>query len=423
MEDIENLKKELSACVKCGACQSACPVFLQLKREHGVARGKFALFQSLINGEIEVTERFAEAISQCILCLSCKETCAAKIEVEHLIPLARHEVLKKMGIPIKKKIALSILSSKDTQKKFLFSLLRILDPLFLKKIPESSGLYYRFSFFLERGRFIPNLVRKPFSEKYRQPVQGNTKKPKVFFFPGCMINFIYPNIGESVVDILKKMNCTIIFPEEKNCCGFPAFASGDILTSKEVAEANLNEFLKTQFDAIVLACATCGTAFKKIYDYHFKNQNDEKHSGWNEIKKKIFDISEFISEFEREDFSKALSKPKDQQKVTYHDPCHLKKSQGIYLQPREIIANIAGLNFAEMEEASSCCGFGGIFSLENYKLSLEINDIKSAKVISSNSSNLLTSCPGCIMQLQGGLLRHGSGIKVSHWAEKIAGLF
>ena len=423
MENTESLKKELSSCVKCGACQSACPVFLQLKREHGVARGKFALIQSLIDGEIEVTERFAEVMSQCVLCLSCKETCAAKIEVEQLIPFARHEVLKNRGIPFKKKIALSILSSKETQKKIIFSLLRILDPLFLKKITESSGLYYRFSFFLERGRFIPGLVRKPFSDRYRQPLQGDTKKPKVFFFPGCMINFVYPNIGESAVGILKKMNCTIIFPKEKNCCGFPAFASGDIITSKELAEANLNGFLKTQFDAIVVACATCGTAFKKIYDYHFKNQNNEKFSRWNEIKKKIFDISEFIIEFGKQDLSRKLPISGNQQRVTYHDPCHLKKSQGIYLQPREIIANIAGLNFTEMEEASSCCGFGGTFSLENYRLSLEINDIKSERVISSNSSKVLTSCPGCIMQLQGGLLRHGSKIKVSHWIEEVAGLF
>ena len=423
MEDVENLKKELSACVKCGACQSVCPVFLELKREHGVARGKFALFESLVNGEIEVTERFAEVMSQCVLCFSCKETCAAGIEIERLIPLARHEVLKKMGIPIKKKIALSILSSKEVQKKFLFSLLRIIDPLFLKKIPESSGLYYRFSFFLERGRFIPNLARKPFSEIYKKPLQGNIKKPKVLFFSGCIINFVYPNIGKSVIDILKKMDFTVIFPKNNNCCGFPAFASGDIKTSKETAETNLDEFLKEEFDAIVVGCASCGTSFKKIYDYHFKDQDNEKFSRWNEIKKKIFDISEFIIEFDKQDLSRNLPGTGNQQRVTYHDPCHLKKSQGIYLQPREIIANIAGLNFIEMEEASSCCGFGGTFSLENYKLSLKINDIQSERIISSNPSKVLTSCPGCIMQLQGGLLRHGSKIKVSHWAEEIAGLF
>jgi len=417
MENTESLKKELSSCVKCGACQSACPVFLQLKREHGVARGKFALIQSLIDGEIEVTERFAEVMSQCVLCLSCKETCAAKIEVEQLIPFARHEVLKNRGIPFKKKIALSILSSKETQKKIIFSLLRILDPLFLKKITESSGLYYRFSFFLERGRFIPGLVRKPFSDRYRQPLQGDTKKPKVFFFPGCMINFVYPNIGESAVGILKKMNCTIIFPKEKNCCGFPAFASGDIVASKKLAEANLNEFSKTQFDAIVVACATCGTAFKKIYDYHFKNQNNEKFSRWNEIKKKIFDISEFIIEFGKQDLSRKLPISGNQQRVTYHDPCHLNRNQGIRHEPRELIALNRSVRFKEMRFPCSCCGLGGGVNYANYDLSIEITKRKAESVRDSGAQIVATACPGCIVQIRDGLHRYGVDAKVVHVVE------
>ena len=81
--------------------------------------------------------------------------------------------------------------------------------------------------------------------------------------------------------------------------------------------------------------------------------------------------------------------------------------------------NIYGIDFVEMEEASSCCGFGGTFSVENYEMSLKINDLKISRVIHSNAEKVLTGCPGCIMQLQGGLLHHGSKIKVSHWVEEV----
>ena len=391
---------------------------MQLKRESGVARGKLALFQSLVEGEIAVTDRLAETVSQCVLCLSCQETCAAQIPIEYLIPLARWEILKKMGVPFKKKAILKFLSSKSPLKRALYRGMKILEPLLLARIPESSGLYYRYSFLFDKGRFIPQLVKKPFLEKYKQPITGENKKLTVLFFPGCMVNFLYPQIGESVVNILNRMYCTVILPKEQNCCGFPALASGDMLTSLKLAQMNLKEFASHHFDAIVVACASCGTAFKKIYDLHFRN-SDEEYSKWNEIKKKIFDISEFLVEFDGKETKKYLFKSSKEGRVTYHDPCHLKKSQNIYTQPREIISNISGIDFVEMEEASSCCGFGGTFSVENYEMSLKINDLKISQVIHSNAEKVLTGCPGCIMQLQGGLLRHGSKIKVSHWVEEV----
>ena len=383
-----------------------------------MTRGKLALFQSLAEGEITVTDRFARAVSECVLCLSCRETCAAQIPIEYLIPLARQETLKKMGIPFKKKAALKFLSLKSPLKRALYLGMKVLEPLLLSRIPESSGLYFRYSFIFDKGQFIPQLVRKPFLEKYKQPILGTNKKPSVLFFPGCMVNFLYPSIGESVVNILKRMGCTVLLPKEQNCCGFPALASGDVLTSLKLANTNLNEFASHHFDAIVVACASCGTAFKRIYDLHFRN-SDEKYSKWTEIRKKIFDISEFILGFEGKETKKYLSKLVRRERVTYHDPCHLKKGQNIHTQPREVISNLSGIDLVEMEEPSSCCGFGGTFSLENYELSLKINDLKISRVIRSNTEKVLTGCPGCIMQLQGGLLRHGSKIKVSHWVEEV----
>jgi glycolate oxidase iron-sulfur subunit len=296
--------------------------------------------------------------------------------------------------------------------------MKILEPLLLARIPESSGLYYRYSFLFEKGRFIPQLVRKPFSERYRSPIPGEKRKPVVLFFTGCMINFLYPQIGESVIKILNAMDCNVLLPKEQNCCGFPALASGDILASRKLAEKNFEELSGHNFDAIVVACASCGTAFKKIYDLYFRN-SDKQYSKWEEIKKKIFDISEFVTEFGEGKINDSLLKSSEVEKVTYHDPCHLKKSQNIYIRPREIISSLQGIDFVEMDEASSCCGFGGTFSLENYELSLKINDLKTSRIIRSNAQKVLTGCPGCIMQLQGGLLRHGSKIKVFHWVEEV----
>jgi Fe-S oxidoreductase len=109
----------------------------------------------------------------------------------------------------------------------------------------------------------------------------------------------------------------------------------------------------------------------------------------------------------------------DGKKTTYHAPCHLCRGLGVTKAPRELMA-IGGLNYLPADEEDVCCGFGGTYSMKFPELSAELLKKKLANSEKTGAELLLTDCPGCIMQLRGGLEAKGSTLQVRHIAEALA---
>lgn len=412
------LKDALSTCVKCGACQAVCPVYDILKTERSVARGKIALIEALSKSELELSDSLYSALSQCILCTSCRETCSANVEIERIIAGAREIALNKRGMPPLKKAVLKILSAKTSSKNPAFKTAGLLQKLLLKKIPTTSGLLYRGIFLPGEEKLIPEIAEKPFHQRFENHDSDKAQSARsVMFFQGCTINYIYPHIGEAAVSIIRKGGFSPVVLPEQFCCGLPSYFSGDKETALSLATSNLELFSKYNLEYIVVACASCGAAFKNIYPILFE-KNLEMKSRWEKFKGRVIDISQFtdgpggkkLTELLNENNGKKL-------KVTYHDPCHLKKSQGVVNEPRKIIRMLPNITLVEMEGSSDCCGFGGTFSLENEKLSSEINRRKTGKIMATGADMVLTGCPGCIMQINRGLARAGGKQSVKHWVE------
>ena len=102
------------------------------------------------------------------------------------------------------------------------------------------------------------------------------------------------------------------------------------------------------------------------------------------------------------------------QKVTYHDPCHLNRSQGISSQPRKILKDLPGVSLVEMRDPGRCCGGGGSFSFYNYDLSKQISRQKVEDIARTGASTVVTGCPGCMLQLKDQLGQKGSPVEVKH---------
>ena len=126
---------------------------------------------------------------------------------------------------------------------------------------------------------------------------------------------------------------------------------------------------------------------------------------------KVSDFSEFLA---KEGFQSQAVNPVT---VTYHDPCHLKWHQGIFSQPREILSAIEGVKYMEMEGADDCCGLGGAFSIAHRDISLAIQDKKMQNIKNSGAQIVVTSCPGCLIQLRDGVRRNNLPVKVMHISE------
>jgi L-lactate dehydrogenase complex protein LldE len=103
--------------------------------------------------------------------------------------------------------------------------------------------------------------------------------------------------------------------------------------------------------------------------------------------------------------------------LAYHPTCHLHRGIGVDRQPRLLLEAVQGAQIIELPEASDCCGFGGIFSVEHPELSAEFLKRKVKNLDQCGAPVLVTADAGCLMHIAGGLHRQGKPQKVLHIAE------
>jgi glycolate oxidase iron-sulfur subunit len=187
----------------------------------------------------------------------------------------------------------------------------------------------------------------------------------------------------------------------------PARGYGRLDLVREQAKHNIEVFEKTGVEIIATDCATCGSTLK---DY---GKLLEGESGWAEraaaFSARVRDVSEFLTEI-------PLEKPKGrvEARVTYHDPCHLRRAQKVWKQPRTLLALIDGLDFVELPEADWCCGSAGSQLITHYETSLKVMDRKLDNLISTGAQVVASGCPGCQMQLNTAVRRGGLDMRVVH---------
>ncbi|MGB9700860.1 MAG: (Fe-S)-binding protein [Thermodesulfobacteriota bacterium] len=408
----EIMLKEAEKCSRCGACVSHCPVFREVLQETYSSRGKVEVAKAILEGTISFSDYTEDLFSKCLLCLTCKANCPAGVDQSKVILGLRAQLAQKMGLPFSKKVAFKyLLKNRSRFEKVLkaFSYLQMFTP------PKGDGWLRHLPFFLSafgEGRLIPDLSAVPLRRQFPAIISPSpgAAKMRVGFFTGCFIDFVDPEIGRSLIRVLGRHGVEVIFPKEQTCCGIPVFMSGDLEDGLDLLKANLEAFAPYKLDAIVVACATCGTAFKESYKILVSGQSQEWIDRVNAFSSQVMDISEFLTQ----KIELGKSEEKIVQTVTYHDPCHLNRSQGITAQPRQILKNLPGVKLVEMREPQRCCGGGGSFSFYNYELSKQISQKKIKDIEATQASTVVTGCPGCMLQLKDQLTQQGLPVKVKH---------
>ena len=207
-----------------------------------------------------------------------------------------------------------------------------------------------------------------------------------------------------------------IFPKAKGAADLPAFGSGDEETPRSLARRNIEAFSGESLDRIVAPCASCAAMLKLDYSQLFP-ESDPFRAQALAFSEKVSDASQFLNKIiPRKTDDRPGTKPL---RVTYHDPCHLRRKLGIFKEPRELLKNSPGLEYVEMKDANRCCGQGGSFNILNYDLSLKILDRKSRAVEESGADVVATTCSGCMLQLMDGLHQAGSKKEVRHLVEMV----
>lgn len=416
MDALKRIEKEIKKCVKCGACRAHCPVFRELKREPAVARGKLSLAKALLDGSLELDDRTYLDMSRCLLCGSCVEKCANEVPVDVIVMAAREALARKRGLTSFHRAVGNVLRNRNLMKMGA-NVASILGPLFMEKVPATSGLRLKFPLpFIDKKRVFPPIAAKPFLERHPEIIPGEPDKPRVMFFVGCMTNFVYTGIGEAALALLRHLGCTVLIPRDQQCCGLPGMSGGDMATVRFLAEKNLEALERFQADYIVTACATCGSALHRFYPEIVGNRHPGLLQRLKAIAEKTVDAAVLMGELglrpEETGAGEAI-------RITYHDPCHL-RNRSITNQPRELLRSVPGVSLTEMEGSEKCCGMGGTFSVYHYDTSMKINAVKSEAIAKTGAEAVATGCPGCIMHLSDGLKQRGLQIRAIHTLELLA---
>jgi glycolate oxidase iron-sulfur subunit len=193
------------------------------------------------------------------------------------------------------------------------------------------------------------------------------------------------------------------FPEGVRCCGALHAHSGDLEEAERLREWNMEFYAKGDFDALVVDSAGCGAHLKDFYPG---------------LKGRVKDLTEWLADV-------GLPEPKREVKlrVTYQDACHMAHAQRIKKQPRDLIRMVPGIDFVEMRHAEICCGAAGLYSTLEPKSSMRILDQKLDDLLATRADVVVVANPGCQMQLESGLRRRGSDMRVEHVSELVAAAY
>ncbi len=400
---------------------AGCPTYGVARDETMVARGRLSLIGANIAGRLGMSETLDDTITSCIGCLTCEVNCPSGVKVGEIIFAAKAQMAENRGLGIIGRL----MSRAVVGQRWPLSIVMRLSSIPLKiydMFPENWPFTAVLPFVRkDKKRKLPDTGSRPLTSCYPEIVKTKCKEVKgaVAFFPGCVINFSTQDIGRATISVLNKLGYDVIIPEGQYCCGIPLLSLGDMETAKKVAIKNIELFSGYDVEAIIVSCATCGHTLKKEYPVllsHLMNGNSEKVRNFSG---KVTDIHEFVharnSAGENSDINNVASR--DRLRVTYHDPCHLKKGLGIYQSPRQILRSISDAEFVEMDEADACCGFGGIFSLNHYDLAADIGAKKAGSIKRSNAQVVATGCPGCKIHIEDSLNRAGMSVPVVHTVE------
>jgi len=410
MTDLKKYQEELSKCSKCGFCQAFCPVYAVTGREPEVARGRNAQLLAVLKGELSISE-IEPALSTCLLCRACVPSCFTGVKTDELVRAGRETFVnaKKGGI-VQEIVFNSILP----YPAGVAVLLKIV--FFFKRVGFAS-LANRLGVLPERLRIADSLmddVSKRFMRFRPSPQPStrpgiNTRGVKVAYFKSCGFNYLLPETGEATIKLIEGLGYEVVIPDN-NCCGLPPYAHGYTDAAKKLARKNIEAL--ERYEIILTECGSCSSFLKEYAE--LLSDDHEYAERAKIVSKRVVDSNEFIYKSLQKGQPQGTAHTYDHIKVTYHDPCHLSRYQGITKEPREIIKSIPGIEFVELPEADWCCGGAGTYSITNNDISMKILERKINNIKKTGADIVATSCPACMIQLSYGIKRAGLNIRVMH---------
>ncbi|WP_017798044.1 (Fe-S)-binding protein [Oceanobacillus kimchii] len=406
-------RDELENCMRCGFCLPVCPTYIQSGYDETQSpRGRIALMKGIVDGEIEPDEDIEQTLNECLGCRACEPACPAGVNYGQLLEEARDifNQNKQHSLPEKviRKTVFEGLFPHQNRMENMTSLLTFYQRSGLQKIARNIGFMKLFPETLATmEKVLPSTpTRKEMRSQASYYVHKSQPKARVAFFKGCLMDTMFREVNKATIELLQKVGCDIAVPDTQNCCGALHGHSGEKEKAKELAKKNIAAFEEVGADYIITNAGGCG-AF--LHDYgHLLHDDPEWSERAANFASKIKDITAILIDL---DFHLTpLQMP--EQVVTYQDSCHLRNVQKTFDEPRLLLQSIDGLHYEEMNDAARCCGSAGIYNIVHSELSMKHLDYKMEQVKDTAATTIVTTNPGCLLQMKLGIEREGLSDKM-----------
>ncbi len=408
-------------CIQCGACANVCPVY-QTVGGHVFGSIYISAIGIILAAFYEGLDKAREIARACIGCRSCTAVCPSKIDLEEIILHLRNQITEKYGMGMVKNIAFkSVMKNRGLFHNMVRAASKLQRPITSRQGDESSGRVIRHlpMHFMSKDftewRDLPSIAPTSFRDQFDKIEQKvDTPTCRVGFFVGCGADFVYPEVGVSLVKVLNRLGVEVVFPRGQNCCGIPALYAGDWETGKYLAKQGVAAFSEIEVDYVLSICPTCTMGVKR--DFVERLVDDPE---WSEkalrVSEKTMDASAFLENVLKA--SSQLDLPSEKGAVTYHDACHLKRGNNVWREPRALLA-AAGYHVEEMKNSDRCCGMGGTYSfLSHPQISRQITKDKLANIGKTGVKTVAMDCPGCMIMLKGSMGKADPSVRCVHTVE------
>jgi glycolate oxidase iron-sulfur subunit len=399
----------IEKCVHCGFCLPVCPTYVLWGQEMDSPRGRIYLMKLASDGAAEMNEKWVSHFDSCLGCMACMTACPSGVDYGKLIEATRAQIERKTERP----------SGEKRHRRWLFETFTRPERLRRMRLPllayQRSGLQA-----VLRGLGLLKLLPKKLQAMEallpklgtRETVAevtpaAGTKRRRVGLLLGCVQREFLPQVNAATARVLAAEGCEVIAPAAQPCCGALLVHAGEEAAAVELAKKTIDAFERAKVDTIVTNAAGCGSNVKEYG--HLLRDEPEYAERAKVFAAKCKDVSEVLAEMEPRAKRSGLKL-----RVAFHDSCHLQHTQGVRSQPRSLLSRIPWLELVEIPEAAICCGSAGIYNLVQPDAANALGDRKAELIAPLKADVVATGNPGCLMQLQASLERHGWKIPVLH---------
>ena len=377
-------------------------------------RGRIYLMKAGLDGRAEWSDAYQRHFDTCLGCMACVTACPSGVKYDRLIEATRPQVERhgdrSAGDRVFRQLIFGLFPHPN-RLRAMTGPLALYQRTGLQRMVRSLGLTKLLpGRVAAMERLLPPIPSNDTRElPERIAATGDTRR-RVGLLLGCVQRVFFPHVNTATARVLAAEGCEVVAPSAQPCCGALLVHAGEEEQALKFARQTIDAFEKAQVDEVIINAAGCGSTLKEYG--HLLRDDPAYAARARAFAAKCRDISEFLAELAPRATWHAL-----RVRVAYHDACHLQHAQGIRAQPRVLLSRIPQLQLLEIPEAAVCCGSAGIYNLVQPEAAAQLGDRKAGHLAALEADMIVTSNPGCLLQLQSALERTGRKLPVRHIVE------